>query len=201
MNRPRLILASASPRRRRLLTWAGLDFDTLAVDVDESLRAGEAPIEYARRLARAKAETAAENKPQDWVLAADTIVTVDGVIMGKPADRHEAADMLGALSGKTHQVVTAFSLVNRSQNTAAVEHVVTDVRFRPLSTEDIFSYIDSDEAWDKAGAYAVQGRGASLTDEVRGSFTNVIGLPLAEVLACLNRFLGPDRRERGSENS
>ncbi|MEW6264652.1 MAG: Maf family protein [Thermodesulfobacteriota bacterium] len=177
-----LILASASPRRRELLTWAGLEFDTALVQVSEEALAGESPVELVRRLALAKAEAAARPRPGAWILGADTVVVLDGLIMGKPVDRTEAALMLGRLSGRTHQVLTGICLLHRDANRLFLDHVATAVEFRTLSELDIRLYLDSGEAWDKAGAYAIQGRGAALIKTIQGSYTNVIGLPLAEVL-------------------
>lgn len=184
----RIILASASPRRRKLLSWAGVDFETAPCDIDETVKNGEQPVEYARRLAKSKAEASAEEHTDEWILSADTIVVTEGVILGKPEDRSDAESMLTRLSGRVHQVVTAFCLLNSQTREAILDHVVTDVEFRNLSSEDIKRYIDSGEVWDKAGAYAIQGVGSTLVKHVRGSYTNVVGLPVAEVLAALRRL-------------
>ena len=183
----RLILASASPRRRELLSQAGVDFEVRPVDIDETVRPGESPAGFVVRLAREKAAAAAANHPRAPVLAADTVVVLGDQILGKPAGPEDAARMLGLLSGRVHQVLTGFCLLEPSFSRDATDYVSTDVEFRPLSEADIRNYVDSGECLDKAGAYAIQGRGASLTRRINGSYTNVVGLPLAEVLILLRQ--------------
>jgi len=174
-----VVLASASPRRRELLERLGLVLDVAPVDVDESARPGETPDALARRLARAKALAAgarAEGRP---VLAADTIVVVDGVVLGKPRDEGDACRMLQSLSGRWHEVLTGVALLlpdGRVLDALAR----TAVRFAELREEEIRRYAGSREPYDKAGAYALQGIAAWFVEEVRGSVTNVIGLPLEE---------------------
>lgn len=182
MKRHPFILASGSPRRRELLSWAGLDFEVSPGEVDETQKPGEEPLAYVRRLALAKAEEAARRLPGVLVLAADTIVTIDGVILGKPGDRKEAEEMLRMLSGREHMVITAFCLKHGDNGLEILDHAVTLVQFRKLCSADINRYIDSGEIWDKAGAYAIQGKGGALITRINGSHTNVIGLPVAEVL-------------------
>lgn len=181
-----LVLASASPRRRELLAWFGIAYDVDVPEVDERARGGEEPTALVRRLARAKAETVAARRAADWVLAADTLVEVDGQILGKPADSPDAARMLGRLAGREHRVVTGFALLAPGGTPAAADEVVTRVCFRPLSRRAIAAYVATGEAEDKAGGYAIQGRGAGLVARIDGSFTNVIGLPLAEVERALD---------------
>ena len=177
-----LVLASASPRRSEMLTRLGLEFRLAPAEVDESLLPDEDPVDAARRLAQAKAR-AVEPKAGEAVLAADTLVVLGHEIMGKPADTEEAAAMLGRLSGAEHQVLTGFCLrYNQSEYLGLGR---TTVRFRPLSPEEIAAYVATGEPMDKAGAYAVQGRGAALVSQVRGSYTNVVGLPLAAVVELL----------------
>ena len=185
MSDPVLVLASSSPRRKELLTWAGVAFDVSPGEVDESQQAGEIPVDYVRRLALDKAIEAAGRHPGRYVLAADTVVVLDDLIMGKPQGRNDAQNMLSRLSGKSHRVITSFCLIGPNGG-KRIGHVETDVEFRQLSAEDIERYIDSGEVWDKAGAYAIQARGAALVNRVSGSFTNVIGLPLADVLEALS---------------
>ena len=187
MNSGRLILASSSPRRKELLESAGLEFLVMPGDIDESRLNGESPGEYVRRMARLKGEMVSRDFPRDWILSADTIVVLGETIMGKPADRQEAAHMLGLLSASTHLVITGFCLLNPDLDLMKIDHVETRVTFRELSPKDIARYIDSGEVWDKAGAYAIQGQGSILTDRITGSYTNVIGLPVAEVLSLLRR--------------
>jgi septum formation protein len=186
--RAALVLASASPRRRWLLSALGVSFEVRAVDIDERPHAGETPAAFARRMAREKALAAharrAGARPA-WLLAADTIVELDGRIFGKPADGGEAAGMLRALAGRTHVVRTAMCLLDPAGGVAEETAVTTEVGFRALDDAAIDAYVATGEPLDKAGAYAIQGEGAALVAQVRGSFTNVIGLPLDEVAAWL----------------
>lgn len=183
----KLVLASASPRRMELLAWAGISCEVYPSHTDESAHPGEAPWTHVLRLALAKAEEVARQKPLSWVLAADTVVALKDLMLGKPGNRDEAFRMLRALSGQAHQVWSGICLMNRDLDRVFVDHVVTEVEFRPLTDKDINRYVASGEVWDKAGAYAVQGRGAVFTSRINGSYTNVIGLPMAEVLAWLRQ--------------
>ncbi len=182
-----LILASASPRRRELLALAGLDFTVIPGDVDEIQHDGETPADQVRRLARAKALGIAEGRPEDWVLGADTLVVIDNLVMGKPRDREEAGRMLRLLSGRTHQVLTGYCLVNLAADILHLDHAVTEVVFETLTEDQINAYLDSGEPQDKAGAYAIQGLGAALVERINGSYTNVVGLPLSQVLGLLRK--------------
>lgn len=181
-----LILASASPRRAELLTSAGFSFEVAAADVDETVRPGEDPRAYALRVARDKAAAAwtACRKSGNHVLAADTVVVADGQILGKPGDATEAARMLKTLSGKVHEVHTA--VVVRGESGEATEVVTTRVRLLPLSDDEIAWYIKSGEPEGKAGAYAIQGRAARFIDRIEGSWSNVVGLPIATVYRLLS---------------
>ncbi len=189
---PALVLASASPRRRELLTARGIRFRVDASDVPELPVPGETPEGLARRLAAAKAQAVAKRWPGHFVLGADTVVVVDGVSFGKPADRADARRMLVALSGRSHRVLTAVALVDPGGQTddALVE---SEVEFRHLSAAEIETYLDGDEPFDKAGAYAIQGAAAAFVRRVRGSFTNVVGLPMDEVCMLLQRRMGAAR--------
>ena len=189
-----LVLASASPRRREMLERIGLAIEVHPADVDESPHDGEAPEAYVARIARAKA-IAVARKDRSWVLAADTTVTLDGTILGKAETPEEAAKMLRWLAGRTHQVLTAFVLIGERDDKTVVREglVSTDVTFIHLEDLDamLADYVASGEWRGKAGAYAIQGIGAALVREVRGSVTNVVGLPLAEVVAALREVGGP----------
>lgn len=182
------ILASASPRRRELLVSAGLSFAVEPSSADESEHAGERPVAYVRRIAAAKAsEVAARARTRGDlrpVLAADTTVVVDDAILGKPLDRADAARMLGLLSGRSHQVITAFCVLD-AQGRARGEEVTTEVCFSALSLAAIEWYLGTGEWRDKAGAYAIQGHAACLIRSIVGSYTNVVGLPLYEAVAAL----------------
>jgi septum formation protein len=201
-----IYLASRSPRRRELLTQIGVRYRLLLfrgrpgrkTDVDEDPLPGETPAAYVERVARIKAETGwssllQRNLPRAPVLAADTTVAMHGRILGKPADRQQAAAMLAALSGQRHEVLTAVALKSENQLEAALS--VSEVAFKKLGEEEIRQYVASGECDDKAGAYAIQGRAARFIMEMRGSYSGVMGLPLYETAELLERFAGPrDRR-------
>lgn len=192
-----LILASASPRRRELLTSVGVTFSVRPADTDETWLQGELPRAYVLRVARAKARAAYGMEadraggavPLGFrVLAADTTVAIEDRVLGKPTDKAHASAMLGDLSGREHAVHTAVVLIEaRPSGSAGEKHriVTTRVRFRALSPAEIAAYVDTGESVDKAGAYGIQGRGGALVDVVHGSYTNVVGLPLAETLELL----------------
>jgi len=187
-----LLLASASPRRREMLERIGLAIEVHPADVDEHVQRGEAPDAYVARIARAKAIAIARRRDL-WVLAADTTVTLEGAILGKAESPEEAAKMLRWLSGRTHQVLTAFVLLGERDDKPVIREglVSTDVTMIDLDGATLADYVASGEWRGKAGAYAIQGIGAALVREVRGSVTNVIGLPVAEVVAALREVGGP----------
>jgi septum formation protein len=173
-----LILASASPRRADLLTSAGFTFDVSPAEVDETPRDGELPDAYALRVARDKAEAVAATRGTAApVLSADTVVVADGRLLGKPADEQEAIEMLRLLSGRVHAVHTAVVVLTRRGQLAEV--VTTRVRFVALTADEIRWYVSTGEPYGKAGAYAIQGRGSRFVDWIEGSWSNVVGLPVA----------------------
>jgi septum formation protein len=180
-----LILASASPRRRELLEQAGVAFSVIPSNADEQVLTAEAPEDYALRVAKAKAQDVANKHPAHWVLGADTIVVVDDLILGKPKDTADGQRMLRLLSGRRHQVMTAFVLTAANGQEYKRQIVTTTVIFKSLTDEQIQEYLATGEPFDKAGAYAVQGIGAALVEKVEGSYTNVVGLPIDEVLEAL----------------
>lgn len=182
---PLLILASASPRRRELLQQAGVAFTVVPSQITEEQLAGEAPEIYALRLACEKALEVAQRHPGVWVLGADTIVEIDNQVLGKPQDEADGGRMLEMLSGRTHRVITAFALVNENGHLRMNQAITSTVTFKPLANEQIRAYLATGEPFDKAGAYAIQGLGAALVEHVEGSYTNIVGLPLDEVLAAL----------------
>jgi septum formation protein len=189
---PALILASASPRRRQLLAGSGVPFQVVPAAIDEQPLVAEPPDAYVRRLALAKAEAVARRYPGAFVLGADTTVTIDRLLLGKPQDVEEARQMLRRLSGRVHQVLTGVAVVQTGTTGGAagrrlVEVTVSRVEMRPLTARTIAWYLASGEPMDKAGAYAVQGLGAALVERVEGSYTNVVGLPLSETLALLRQ--------------
>lgn len=182
-----LILASASPRRRELLTQAGFTYEIRAASIDESVLAGEDPVAYVTRLAREKAQAVFDGlgaaQTGAVVLGADTTVTIDGAILGKPADAEEARQMLRRLAGRVHRVATGVAVVSAQGVTATAE--TTAVEFLPMSEEKIAGYVASGEPMDKAGAYGIQGRAARWIPRIEGCYYNVMGLPLARVAAML----------------
>jgi septum formation protein len=183
-----LVLASASPRRARLLQQAGIRFEVQPADLPEERGAGEAPAAYAARLALAKARAVAARLPAvppRLVLGADTIVVVDGDVLGKPADAREAAALLARLVGRSHRVVTAVALVDTASARVREAVVTSTVHMRSAARAEIEAYAATDEPLDKAGAYALQGEGRRFVAGVEGSETNVIGLPLDETLELL----------------
>jgi len=188
-SRADLLLASASPRRRELLERVGLTLRVSAPDIDESPHEGEAAADYVRRMAAGKlaAARAAAGATDVAVLAADTIVILQGRILGKPRDRDDAADMLRRLAGHRHEVTTAYRIAFGARELDRA--VTTAVAFRMMDPRELDAYLACEEWRGKAGAYAVQGVAAAFVTELRGSLTNVVGLPLAEVLADL-RALG-----------
>ena len=188
MGQPPLILASASPRRQELLASAGISFETIPSEADEGTHEGESPGEYVRRLAREKAADVAAKHRHRWVLAADTIVVIDDSILGKPRDLPEAREMLERLSGREHRVMTGYCILHCSSGKTREGRVITRVRFKSLSPEEINWYLDTGEPFDKAGAYAVQGKAAFMVKEISGSYTNVVGLPLCEVVEDLREL-------------
>ena len=184
---PFLILASQSPRRRYLLKQAGVEFTVIPSSFDESSIPHTHPENFVQTLADAKAETISDNYVQSWVIGADTIVVVDGIILEKPGAMAEARDMLKMLSGRTHQVLTAFSLRCKARNRKHLQVVSTDVCFKSLTPDEIEWYVHTSEPFDKAGAYAAQGLGAFMIRRIDGSYSNVVGLPVCEVIEALVR--------------
>jgi septum formation protein len=176
-------LASASPRRRELLTQIGVPHIVTVPHIDESALPGERPADYVQRIARAKAEAVWNGDNSLPVLSADTTVVLNGEMFGKPSGREHAIDMLARLSGKTHEVMTAVVLVSASGT--AVRMNTSEVRFRTLTLEECAAYWETGEPRDKAGGYAIQGRAAVFVESIAGSYSGVMGLPLFETAALL----------------
>jgi septum formation protein len=183
----RVILASQSPRRRELLTLVGITHDVRPADIDEVYGPGEKPREHAERLAREKADVIAAREPGTLVIGSDTIVVVDGDVLGKPVDEADAARMLARLGGRSHTVITAIAVAWRGETHSAVEEV--GVTFHPLSADEIAAYIATREPMDKAGAYGIQGYGATRVARVDGDYFAVMGLSLQLLIRVL-RSLG-----------
>ena len=186
--KPQLVLASGSPRRRELLEGLGLSFVVEPANIDEAQWEGEPPADYVKRMAREKAAATAARLPQEGcvILASDTSVVYGEKTLGKPVDSEDARATLRLLSGKTHQVLTAVCL--RTAQAQDIELVTTAVSFAPLSDVTIESYLETDEPWDKAGSYGIQGLAGAFVTRIEGSYSNVVGLPLAETRAMLLRF-------------
>ena len=181
----RLILASKSPRRRDLLEQAGLEFSVIPSNLDENSMPLSSPESYVKRLAEAKAKDISHRYPDCWVIGADTIVIIDNTILGKPGSLPEARKMLRSLSGKTHQVLTGYCICCESIGRLFSDTMKTDVFVKNLTKTQVEWYLNTGEPFDKAGAYAIQGIGTFLVKHINGSYTNVVGLPVCEVLEFL----------------
>ena len=184
----RFILASASPRRIELLNLLGLRFEIMPSNVDEKFIKGETPRDHVLRLSEEKARMSSALHPEAWVMGADTIVIINGNVLGKPRTPDEAREMLGKLSGQIHTVFTGFTVTRKSAGILIRDAVESSVLFREIPEDEMAWYIKTQEPYDKAGGYAVQGMGAFFIKEIHGSYTNVMGLPLCEVVDVLKRI-------------
>ena len=182
------ILASASPRRRKFLEDLGMDFTVHVGDVDETPKPSESPEDFVCRMAFEKADIVSQQHHLSWVLGADTVVVLDGEILGKPADEASARSMLKSLSGRCHGVWTGFCLSSVENAVAEKQAIKTVVRFSELTDDIINAYVATGEPFDKAGSYGIQGKGGFLVEEIHGSYSNVVGLPLTEVLNVLMKY-------------
>lgn len=186
LDNTRIILASKSPRRSFLLKQAGLNFAAVDSALDENtVPFADSPSQYVKTLAEAKAKKVSVNYPDNWVIGADTIVLIDEIILKKPGTREKAFDMLQRLSGRTHQVLTGFCICCETKEKSFSDTVITDVEFKKLNKNEIDRYVNTDEPLDKAGAYAIQGKSAFFVKSINGSYTNVVGLPVCEVVEYL----------------
>lgn len=181
----RIVLASASPRRLELMSLAGIDFAVVPADICEDALPGEKPADHVTRLSLEKARAVSEKAAGRYFVGADTVVVLDGRIMGKPADEAEALEMLTALSGRSHEVITGFTVFDKETGTCSSNSVQTEVYFKELTEGEIRKYIDTGCPMDKAGAYAIQGGAVHFIRSINGSYTNVIGLPMTEVYELL----------------
>ncbi len=184
----KIVLASNSPRRKELLRQIGLDFTVDPADLDEDILPGESPEEYALRVAMDKARVAAARAGDALVIAADTIVVLDGVILGKPVDAADAERMLALLSGREHRVITGLAIIDRGSGRQAAAAAITKVWFHRLSPATIKAYAEAGEPLDKAGAYGIQEKGALLVMKIEGCYFNVVGLPLSLLGEMLRDF-------------
>ena len=181
-----MILASASPRRKEILENFGFSFKTIVKNIDETsdkTRAEEKILEIAEK----KAKAAAIDFPDENIVGADTVVVVDGKILGKPKDEKEAFSMLKSLSGRSHEVITAFSFININKNISYSDYEITKVYFKNLTDDEINWYINTKEPMDKAGAYGIQGKGAFFVEKIEGDFFSVMGFPLGKFVRFLNK--------------
>jgi len=181
-NGPLIILASKSPRRRYLLQQAGLSFSVVPSGIDEKSVPKAPPEIYVKLLSEAKADDISNTYPDKWIIGADTIVLKDDKILGKPVSRDDARSMLKQLSGQIHHVLTGYAICCRTKDRKFSETIKTEVQFKNLTDEEIEWYIHTKEPFDKAGAYAIQGLGTFLVKRINGSYTNVVGLPVCEVI-------------------
>ena len=187
MSLPRIVLASQSPRRRELLTLIGIPHEVMPADLDETRRGGESPASYVERLAREKASTVARREPGALVIGADTTVVLDGDIFEKPLGPADAARMLRRLSGRTHTVFTGLAVRRQHEPLAIDEGVASDVTFKPLDDAVIEEYLSRVYTLDKAGGYAIQEHGDLIIAGYRGSYSNIVGLPLETTKQILTR--------------
>lgn len=183
-NLPKVLLASQSPRRRDLLTQLGVDFDVIALDVDETMQAGEPPKDYVNRIAIKKAQAGLAQFPDEIILAGDTIVVLDNEVFLKPTNREDHKKMLQKLSGKTHHVLTAMALASSDGTKKTMSD--TAVTFRKLTEDEIDKYWDTGEPQDKSGGYASQGIASIFIERIEGSWSGVVGLPLFETFKLLS---------------
>lgn len=184
-NHGSIILASASPRRTELMALAGIEFSVVPADICEDVLPGEAPVDHVLRLSREKADAVAAAHDGRFFIGADTIVVLDGAILGKPVDDTDAARMLAGLSGRNHEVITGFTVFDRISSVHISRSVCTDVTFKKLEEKEIAAYIATGCPMDKAGAYAIQGGAVHFVRSINGSYTNVIGLPMTELYEVL----------------
>ena len=182
-----IILASASPRRKEILENTNVKFKIMASSIEELTLEGESPCQMVMRLAFEKGIDIASRQKSDLVISADTIVVLDNTVLGKPKDEIEARKMITSLSGRTHQVITGISLINLDNNKKIIDYVISNVKFKNLSEEDINDYIRTKESLDKAGAYGIQGYGALLVEEIQGDYFNIVGLPISRLSDLLKK--------------
>ena len=185
INTEKIILASKSPRRKALLEQVGIKLKVSPSNIDESTISIHNPEEHVKKLSLLKAKHKALSYPESWILGADTIVVIQDEILGKPRSKTDAIGMLGRLNNCGHKVYTAFCIMNQKKKLMAINAVETKVYFKNLSDNEILWYVNTGEPFDKAGAYGIQGIGAFLVKQISGSYSNVVGLPVCEVVETL----------------
>lgn len=184
----KVVLASASPRRRGYLRQFGIEFDVVVAEIDETPIFNETPLHYVARMAKEKNSVVLRSNPERCIISADTIVFLGDIILGKPQSEDEAVQTLMLLSGKVHSVATALCISWQKYQIFHEETVVTQVEFANMTEETARAYVNTGESRDKAGAYGIQGRGSALVKELRGSYSNVVGLPLNEMITVLSKY-------------
>jgi septum formation protein len=184
----KVVLASASPRRRGYLRQFDIDFDVVVAEIDETPITNEAPLHYVARIAKAKNSAVLQSNPERCIISADTIVFLGDMILGKPQSDTHAVQTLMLLSGKVHSVATSLCISWQKYQVFHEETVVTQVEFSSITAETARAYVKTGESRDKAGAYGIQGRGSAFVKELRGSYSNVVGLPLNEMIAVLSKY-------------
>ena len=182
-----IILASASPRRKEILENTNVKFKIMSSMIEELTLDNESPCQMVMRLAFEKGMDVASRQKSDLIISADTIVVLDDIILGKPKDEIQAREMIRSLSGRSHQVITGISLINLDNNKKIIDYVISNVKFKSLSEQDINDYIATKESLDKAGAYGIQGYGALLVDEIQGDYFNIVGLPISRLSDLLKK--------------
>lgn len=182
-----IILASASPRRKEILENTNVKFKIMSSMIEELTLDNESPCQMVMRLAFEKGMDVASRQKSDLIISADTIVVLDDMILGKPKDEIQAREMIKSLSGRSHQVITGISLINLDNNKKIIDYVISNVKFKSLSEQDINDYIATKESLDKAGAYGIQGYGALLVDEIQGDYFNIVGLPISRLSDLLKK--------------
>ena len=182
-----IILASASPRRKEILENTNVKFKIMSSMIEELTLDNESPCQMVMRLAFEKGMDVASRQKSDLIISADTIVVLDNNILGKPKDEIQAREMIKSLSGRSHQVITGISLINLDNNKKIIDYVISNVKFKSLSEQDINDYISTNESLDKAGAYGIQGYGALLVDEIQGDYFNIVGLPISRLSDLLKK--------------
>lgn len=194
-----IILASASPRRKEILGNTKVQFDVIKSEIDEVILEEEAPTQAVMRLAFEKCMNIASKNKNSLVIGADTIVVLDNTILGKPKDKEDAINMIERLSGRVHQVITGISLINLDADKKIIDYVVSNVKFKELSHEDIIDYIQTNESLDKAGSYGIQGYGALLVEEIQGDYFNIVGLPISRLSDLLKKHFSINLFMEGDE--
>ena len=184
----KIVLASASPRRKELLEQCGVRPEIITSDIEEIISPNHTPEEISMSLSFQKARDVSERIGEGLIIAADTVVVLDDVILGKPLNDEEAFSMLRRLSGRSHRVITGYSIIDAEGKQKLVEYETTKVYFRSLSDQEILDYISTDECSDKAGAYGIQGKGALLVERIEGCYFNVMGLPISKLNYSLKKF-------------